>query len=159
MDLKSSSANTWNDYITQINKSTITAVQRRTGTLVTLLFVYESHIFNNQENTQKNNNYVSRVPVRFQMCVLNHSKCKRCCRCPTWPSLSMSLFSPAAGYARMRGFRGHSPARWSRPARLPDERGGLRDGSAALLLRGERRAAAVGARGAPVWTLAGAPEP
>lgn len=75
------------------------------------------------------------------------------------PPLSMFLISPAAGYPRMRGFRGHSPSGRRRPARLPDERGGLCDGSAAVLLRGERWAPTVGAGGAAVWTLAGPPEP
>lgn len=52
MNLTSSSANTFNDYLTEINKSTITAVQQRTGTPVTFLLVYKGHIFNNHENTK-----------------------------------------------------------------------------------------------------------
>lgn len=71
MDLKSSSANTLNYYITKINKSTITAVQQRSGTPVTFFLVYQGHIFDNHEH--KNNYFYSlRVPVRVQMYVLNH---------------------------------------------------------------------------------------
>lgn len=69
MDLKSSSANTLNYYITKINKSTITVVQQRSGTLVTFFLVYQGHIFHEHKN---NYFYSLRVPVRVQMYVLNH---------------------------------------------------------------------------------------
>lgn len=45
------------------------------------------------------------------------------------------ICSSAAGYAGLRGAGGHTPARRSGAARLPDERGGLCDGAAAVLLR------------------------
>lgn len=65
----------------------------------------------------------------------------------------------AAGYTWLRGAGGHPPARWSRATRFLDERGRLRDGAAAILLRRERRPAAVGSCGAAMRTLAGSPEP
>lgn len=65
----------------------------------------------------------------------------------------------SAGDEGLRGAGGHPAAGRSGAAWLPHERGGLRDGPAEVLLRRERRPAAVGSRGEAVRTFPGPLEP